>query len=84
MVERVKFDFRKVTARQMSEVFRAARENDMTGMAEIFAKIVVECPPEWGNPNDPGTYLDLPYYGEDGFLGLLRHFTSESQSAAKN
>ena len=68
-VESVELDLRKLTARDVSTLIKASAANDVDGVAAIYAKIVVSCPAEWGKPNDPETYLNLPFDYEFTELG---------------
>lgn len=74
------FDLRKVTAKDMKKFFAATREQDTDGQAETLARVVVVCPKEWGDPTDPETYANLPYFGE--FKDVIEAFVNESN--AKN
>jgi hypothetical protein len=72
----VQYDLKRVTAREMHGFFKAARENDIVTLASVLTKVVVSCP--WGDPSDPNTFLELPFYGafQDAIEGLV--------NAAKN
>lgn len=79
----VKFNFRKLTAGQFDVLLKASRELDIPAIAEVFAGGVVEaCPKGWGQPDDPNTYKNLPYFGE--FTALLRAANEAITEAAKN
>lgn len=60
----VTFDLSKVTAGEVAKLQKALVAADTETAAAIYAKTAVTCPPEWGDPNDPLTYLGLPFYGE--------------------
>lgn len=64
-----------LTADDMGNFFKAARENDNHGMAKLFAKVVKTCPSEWGEPHRPSTYMQLPYF--TGFKRVLNTFVEE-------
>ena len=57
----LEYDLSRVSAREMAAFFEAARSSDIPALASVMAKVVVACP--WGDPRDPNTYLDLPFYG---------------------
>lgn len=78
----VKFNFHKLTARETTRFFAAARKEDYAELSAVFAKVITECPLEWGKPDDPETYLNRPYGGE--FLRLVKQFSEDLTSAAKN
>lgn len=71
----LKFDVSKVTARDMQGFFKATSGNDNETLSAFFAKVVTECPPEWGKPNSAETYLNLPYF--TAFKGVLEAFVKE-------
>lgn len=64
-----------LTADDMGNFFKAARENDNRGMAALFAKVVSKCPSEWGDPDKVSTYMNLPYF--TGFKRVLNAFVEE-------
>ena len=61
---KVTFDLTRVTAGEVAALQKALVAADTVTAAGIYAKAAVDCPSEWGAPNDPQTYLNLPYYGE--------------------
>lgn len=69
------FDLSTITAHRMDDFFQAARENDNQTLAMIFAEVVTRCPADWGEPNDPDTYLKLPYFG--AFKDVLQAMVAE-------
>ncbi len=81
-VSGVKFNFNKVTAKFMTQFFKANKENDYATMAEIFATVTTECPPAWGDPAKAETYLDLPFFPV--FRDLIAHFVTSLQAESKN
>lgn len=81
-VSGVKFNFNKVTAKFMTQFFKANRDNDYATMAAIFATVVTECPPAWGDPAKEDTYLDLPFFPV--FRDLISHFANSLQAESKN
>lgn len=70
------FDLSKISARDMGNLNKALKTVDTEAAADVFARIVTACP--WGDPADPETYLDLPFYG--GWTQL----TEGLNEAAKN
>lgn len=56
----VKFDLENYTGRDAAAFMDASKNNDLFGMCQFLATVVVECPVEWGNPSDPETYMNLP------------------------
>lgn len=60
----LKFDLSKIKARDIAKLQKALVTADTITAAGIYAEIIVECPKEWGAPNDPDTYLNLNYYTE--------------------
>jgi hypothetical protein len=62
--DQFKFDFNKITAKRISELRVALNTADTNAAAAIYAEIIIECPPSWGAPNDPETYINRPYYTE--------------------
>lgn len=78
----VEFDLTKVTARDMHEFIRAGRESDIPALAETLAKVVTRCPAEWGDPRNPETYINLPYFGE--FQQVIKQFSEAGAAQAKN
>lgn len=70
------YDLSKVTAKEMSAFFKAARENDIETLAATLTKTVTATP--HGDPKDPNTFLALPFYGafQDTIDGMV--------NAAKN
>jgi hypothetical protein len=61
-MEQVEVDLRKLTARDMI-VLQGKQGGglDVEGVAGIYARIVTKCPAAWGKPDDPETYLNLPF-----------------------
>ena len=73
----ITFDLKSITARQMQAFLKAVADSDFEIMANTFTSVVVECPAQWGDPKNPETYLDLPYYG--GFKDTIEAFIEESK-----
>lgn len=76
----VKFDMRKMTARTFQDFVEGAKNSDFERVSGVLAKIVKECPAEWGAPDDPQTYMNLPMFDE--YKRLLQLVNDEA--AAKN
>lgn len=81
-VTSVKFNFNRVTAKFMTQFFKANKENDYDTMASIFSTVVTECPAAWGDPAKPDTYLELPFFPV--FRDLISHFATSLSAEAKN
>ena len=71
------FDLDKITARQMGTFLKATSENDLEAIAATLALVVKECPAEWGDPSNPETYINLPYFG--GFQATIQELIEESK-----
>lgn len=63
----------QLTAAEMHEFFQANRKIDMQKQAEIIARVVKDCPEEWGNPNVADTYVNLPF--KKAFRPVVRAFS---------
>jgi hypothetical protein len=63
-VKELTFDMTRVTAGEIAALQKALRIADTETAANIYAKTITQCPSEWGTPDDPQTYLNLPYFGE--------------------
>lgn len=72
----VKFNMRNLTAALFQQLLEGGKANDSRAISEVLARVVVECPGEWGAHDDPQTYLNLPYFGE--FQQLIQQMTSEA------
>lgn len=75
----VTFNFDRVTAKEMSRFFKAARENDVEAVAALMARVVVDCP--WGDPADAETFANLPYYTT--FSDVLEAMVAAGNGARK-
>ncbi len=73
----ITFDLKNITARQMNTFLRAVSVNDLEVIADTLTLVVVECPAQWGDPKNPETYLDLPYFG--GFQETIEALIEESK-----
>lgn len=80
-MDKVKLDMRKMRARDVQKLNKAAREVDNAGVAEIMALVVVSCPAEWGDKDSAETYLDLPWVE---FRELRDYIIDELVSTSKN
>ena len=58
----VVFDLSKITGTEMDAFAEANRTGDVKGQALGLSKVIVACPPEWGDPSDPETYLRQPFF----------------------
>lgn len=76
----LRFDLRRITAREMAVLNKAIRENDIELVAEYMASVCIECP--YGDPKDKDTFLGLPYFGE--FQTVLIALAKAGRDAAKN
>jgi hypothetical protein len=74
--EQVTYHLKALTARQMADFMEASRKNDIEAVAKTLAVAITDCPPEWGAPDDPETYMRLPYYGE--FADLIEGLVDAS------
>lgn len=54
-------DLSKVTAREMNSFFKAAENRDVEALSVFFTRVVTACP--YGDPTQPETFLDLPFFG---------------------
>jgi hypothetical protein len=66
--EQVTWNLKAMSARDAVVFDKAVVSGDVEAAAAALAKVITECPPEWGAPNDPETYLNLPFFGEFGEL----------------
>lgn len=55
----MKFDLETPTVNDLKVLLPKSR-NSMVGMAELLAKLAVDCPAEWGDPKAAKTYRDAP------------------------
>lgn len=55
----------KIKAREMHTLMKPS---DLEAVAAVLAKYITACPPEWGDPKSPDTYMDLPFKGETNSL----------------
>lgn len=68
-VELVTYNLSSLKARDVSILMNASQTGDVEAMAAMLARVVTDCPPEWGKPDDPNTYLELDFYG--AFMDLI-------------
>ena len=61
----------------MNKFLQAVSANDLEVIADTLTLVVVECPAAWGDPKNPDTYLDLPYFG--GFQETIEALIEESK-----
>lgn len=73
------YDLTRIKAREMQSFFRAARENDMATLADVFARVVVSLP-DGRDASDPETYLEMTYYGE--FTQILNGMVDAAKKLA--
>lgn len=59
----IRFDLTKVTARCIRDLNKMFADGDIDGVTKIYSEIITACPPEWGAPNNPDSYLDRDFYG---------------------
>lgn len=78
----LQFDLMRMTAEDFHNLVVATRVQDIKALAAVMAKVVTTCPPKWGQPDDPQTYLKLPYLGE--FQDVLGGMTSAVEDYRKN
>ena len=64
MKEQIEFNFKRITARRLADLNTALKAVDIDTIAEIYSQVIIKCPPEWGKPNNPETYKELPFFGE--------------------
>lgn len=57
----MKFDLETPTAEDMRTPLLRIRTTPMVGIAELLAKVAVECPTEWGDPREVKTYSSKPF-----------------------
>ncbi len=76
--EQIKFDFTKVSARRIRDLNKGFADGAIDDIAKIYAEIIVACPPEWGAPNNPDSYIDLDFYG------VFRAIVTVLNEAGKN
>lgn len=50
-------------------------------LSQLFARVIVECPAEWGIATDPDTYLNLEI---DAFNALISEFGKQQAGDTKN
>jgi hypothetical protein len=72
----LEFNLEDITADEMTDFFEAARKNDNAGLAKVFAKTIVKCPVDWGEPADEMTYRNLPYFTH--FKKVIEIFAQEA------
>lgn len=77
----VSYDFSKLTGEESTDFFEAFRQNDLVKMSGVLAKIITECPPAWGKPEEPETYSKRPYVD---FVRLANQFVKALNEEAKN
>lgn len=76
------FDLTRINARDMQRFFEANRAQDYATLAEIFAQTITACPAEWGNPNAPETYLNLPFF--DVFRAVISQFVKAASNTGES
>lgn len=76
----LRFDLHAITARQMAALNRAIKANDIEAVAGFMTDLCVECP--YGDPKDPETFLNLPYFGE--FQTVIKALAEAGRDATKN
>lgn len=70
----------KVTGREMNLLIKP---NDLEKLAGVFAKYVITCPAEWGDPKSPDTYLDLPFKGDEASMqGVIQALADAIKNAS--
>jgi hypothetical protein len=68
-LEGVIFDVSKLTVTEYVDHLEWASNPSkpratMEHWAALFCKVIVECPPEWGEPDQPETYTSRSWIGE--------------------
>lgn len=63
----MRFDLGAATARDITPLLKGLSGGKLSNMAAILAKVALECPADWGDPNEVETYAKLPM---NGGLGL--------------
>jgi hypothetical protein len=66
----VAFDISEMTVRDGMAFQRALRSWDVPEIAALLARFATSCP--WGDPNDPETWANLPFFSE--FKGAISAF----------
>lgn len=79
---KVTFDFTHLSALHMDELNKARNTLDLSKIAEVLAFYAVSCPPEWGKPDDPMSYLKLDYRPD--FIEVLNLAVAAIQAPIKN
>lgn len=82
MTPTLTFDLTRITARDMQRFFEADRAQDYAAMAAIFARTVTACPPAWGDPASPETYLSLPFFA--GFRVVTQQFVQAASNTGES
>ncbi|QPC81071.1 hypothetical protein G4Y79_15310 [Phototrophicus methaneseepsis] len=59
LVDGLKFDFTKATARDIETVLNSVETLDISAVSDLMAKLAVEGPLSWGDMNSVDTYKDL-------------------------
>lgn len=74
----VRHDLSHVKAKAFSAGFlKPLRENNSEAVIDFLTKTLKDVPKEWGNPEKPETYWDLPYYTV--FIPLCRQVANEAR-----
>lgn len=80
--DQVVFDIFNINAKDMSSFLEDANKNNLAGLAEVYAKVLVTAPKEWGDPNDPvGLLENVPYIY---FQQLSKMFVDAFEDAKKS
>lgn len=58
----IELDLSDITPEEWDKMMTGTDRNNPKLIADLLATFVVRCPEEWGPPDVPNTYLDLPYY----------------------
>lgn len=74
----IQHDLSRVKAKAFSaEFLKPLRSNDNETVIKFLAKSLTSVPAEWGRPDKPSTYWDLPYYTV--FIPLCQQVANEAR-----
>lgn len=79
----LEFDMEALGKIKAREMHRLMKPTDLEQVADIMAKYVTTCPPSWGDPKSPDTYLDLPFSGETDSLTAVMNAMGEAIKNAR-
>jgi hypothetical protein len=76
----LEFDLSRMSGQDYHDYAAAGRKDDLVTVANVLARVVRRCPPEWGKPDDPKTYLKLPMFG--ALKQVMRALSAEVRAEA--